>query len=141
MGDNELSLVKFNVVNFYSVLINALPFQPISSKLIKIVESILQAEPEYDKEKGKRLTWLYENTNSKVKVNLPLVELAVFKNLDKGLSKEIDLHDRAFYLAELYHYIDELNGELTKMVVDIAKKYSMDIPFLNTTQDKVSFGK
>jgi hypothetical protein len=125
---DELSLVRFNVVNFFAILMNTRPFSPTSTLLIKIVEALISSEPEPDKKIKERLKWIYDNTHKEVKVNLSVVELAVFKNLDRGLSREIDIGDKTFYLVELYKYLDEISKELSIMVIEIAKKYSIDIP-------------
>jgi hypothetical protein len=116
------------VTNFYAVLLNTRPFQPTSSLLIKLVESLIASEPEPDVKNQKRLDWIYANTNKAVEVSLPIVELAVFKNLDRGLSREIEIGDKTFHLVELYKYLDEISKELATMVISIAKKYSIDIP-------------
>lgn len=125
---DELSLVRFSVVNFFAVILASRPFSPISSLLIKLVSGLILAEPEPDKEIQNRINWIYENTHEKVKVNLPVIELAVFRNLDKGLNREIDIGNKNFYLFELYKYLDEVSKELTGIVISIAKRYSLDIP-------------
>jgi hypothetical protein len=105
------------------------PFQPISTLLVKLVEALIHSEPEPDIKIQKRLTWIYKNTHERVNEHLSLVELAVFKNLDKGLNREIDIGiDKTFYLVELYKYLDEIAKELTQIVIEISKKYSLDIP-------------
>jgi len=124
----ELSLVRFGVINFFSVIMNSRPFQPISTLLIKLVEALTLAEPEPDIEIQTRLKWIYENTHKSVEVSLPIVELAVFKNLDRGLNREIDVGDKTFLLIELYKYLDEISKELSNIVITIAKRYNMDIP-------------
>jgi len=126
--EESLSLVRFGVVNFFAVLISARPFQPISSLLIKLVEAVIHSEPEPDKKNLDRLKWLYENTNSEVEESLPIVELAVFKNLERGLNREIDIGNKSFYLVELYKYLDEISKELSNIMIGIAKKYSLDLP-------------
>lgn len=127
MGE-ELSLVRFGVVNFWSVVMNSRPFQPISTLLIKLVEALTLAEPDPDKEIQERLKWIYDNTHKNVEVSLSIVELAVFKNLDRGLNREIDIGDKCFLLIELYKYLDEVSKELAGIVISIARKYSLDIP-------------
>jgi len=126
--EESLSLVRFCVINFFAVLISARPFQPISSLLIKLVESIIYSEPEPDKKNLDRLKWIYLNTNKEVEESLPIVELAVFKNLERGLNREIDIGNKSFYLVELYKYLDEIAKELSNIVIEIAKKYSLDLP-------------
>lgn len=128
MVEQSLSLIRFNIVNFFSILINSRPFQPISSLLIKIVESLISAEPEPDVKFDERIKWIYEHTHEKVDCPLPIVELAVFRNLDRGLNREIDIGNKSYYLVELYRYLDEISKELSSIVIQIGKKYSVDIP-------------
>lgn len=129
MDSSELSLVKFQTLNFFSIILNARPFQPISTLLIKIVEALLSSENEPDEKLSKRVNWIYKNTHKKVNENISIVELAVFRNLDKGLNREIEIGNKSFYLTELYKYLDEVSKELTKIVIEIAKKYSVEITF------------
>lgn len=131
MAIEELSLIRFAVTNFFGVLLNSRPFQPISTLLIKLVEALILSEPEPDKKIKARVRWIYENTHKKVETHLSVVELVVFRNLDKGVNKEIDIGDKTFYLAELYNYLDEISKELTNIVIKIAKKYSLDIPMVS----------
>jgi hypothetical protein len=95
-------------MNFFAVLLQSRPFQPISTLLIKIVNSLLSSEPEPDEENKTRLEWIYEFTHEKVREPLSIVELAVFKNLDRGLNRELDIGDKTFLLVELYCYLDEV---------------------------------
>lgn len=127
----ELSLIRFGVTNFFGVLLNSRPFQPISTLLIKIVEAIINSEPEPDEKIKERIKWIYENTHPKVEAHLSVVELVVFRNLDKGVNKEIEIGDKSFFLAELYNYLDEISKELTNITIGIAKKYSIDMPMIN----------
>lgn len=124
----ELSLIRFNCSNFFAVLLNSRPFQPISTLLIKLVEAIITSEPEPDEEIKKRVKWIYANTHEAVEENLSIVELVVFKNIDRGLNREIDIGEKTFYLSVLYQYLDEVAKELSNLVIGIAKKYSIDIP-------------
>lgn len=126
---SELSLIKFHVFNFYSIIIQSRPFNPISTILIKVVNSLIESEPEPDEETKKRLKWIYENTHDKVNIHLSLIELAVFKNLDKGLNREINIGGKDFHLIDLYKYLDEVTLELSFIVMKIAKEYNVDIPF------------
>jgi len=142
---NDLSLIRFCVYNYFSIIITARPFQPISTILIKIVESMISSERELDnemKEYKKRVEWIYQNTHKEVNEHLSIIELAVFRNLDGRLNREIDIGDKTYSLTELYKYLDEISKELTNIVINIAKKYSVDIPltyFNQSGQGKISF--
>jgi hypothetical protein len=128
MDSSEISLIKFNMSNYFYILINAMPFKPISTLLVKVVEALISSESTPDKESQKKIKWIYENTHKEVMKPLPVVELAVFKNLDKSLNREIDFGDNTFYLSDLYRYLDEVSKELTMIVISIAKKYAIDMP-------------
>jgi hypothetical protein len=104
------------------------PFNPISTLLVKIVEGLIASEPEPDEKLIKRIKWISENTHEEVKEPLSIIELVVFKNLDRGLSREVEISNKTYLLVELYKYLDEISKELTKIVIGIAKKFSLDIP-------------
>jgi hypothetical protein len=126
--DSELSLIRYNVLNFFHLVLTALPFSPIATKLIKVVEALISSEPEKDEETLNRVKWIYENTHEDVYIPLSIIELAVFKNLDRGLNREIDIKNKSFNLVELYKILDEITLELTRITINIAKKYSVDLP-------------
>lgn len=136
MASDDLSLIRFTVGNFFGVLIQSRPFHPISTLLIKLVNALISSESEPDKEVQKRVKWIYENTHKNVNEHLSIIELVVFKNLERGLNKEIEIgDDKTFTLTELYIYLDEVASELSVIVTEIAKKYSIDIPMqLSYTQ-------
>ena len=136
MGE-ELSLIRFNVINLFSLILNQRPFSPVITTQMKIVEALIHSESEPDKKTLTRLEWIKENTHEKVKVALPIVELAVFRNLDKGLNKEIEIGNKSYSLVNLYKYLNEVSHELVNLTIAISKKYNVDIPMnnpLNSTQ-------
>lgn len=123
-------------MNFWAVVISSRPFQPVTTTLIKLVQALINSEPEPDEKHQKKLKWLYENTHEKVNLPLSIVELAVFRNLDKNLNKEISIGEKDFNLVMLYKYLDEVVMELSEIVVEISKKYSIDMPMVNFGQGK-----
>jgi hypothetical protein len=140
----ELSLIRFGCVNFWATLMNSRPFQPITTLLVKLVEGLLLSEPELNEDSMKRLKWIYDNTHTEVEESLPVIELAVFKNLDRGLNREIDIGDKSFFMVELYKYLDEVSKELAGIVVGVARKYSLDIPmsiYGNQGKQSINFGE
>ena len=101
---------------------------PIVSKLIKIVDSLIESEPEPDQNHHKKLMWIYEKTHKEIMLPITVVELAVARNMNQKMNYEIDLEDRAFSIVHLYKILDEVIFDLTKIVVDIAKKYDVSFP-------------
>jgi hypothetical protein len=128
VGAEELSLLKFGIYNFFAVLMGRQIFTPSATVLCKIAKSIINAEPEPNKELLKQVDTIYTKTHEKVKENLAIVELAVFKNIDRGLNREIQIGDKEFTIVELYRYLDEVSLRLTDIVVGIAKRYTFEIP-------------
>lgn len=129
MGDNgELSIVRFAFTNFWAVVIQTRPLQPTSTLLIKLMESLIASEPDPDPKHQKRVDWIYEHTSEEINMSLPIVELAVFKNMSKGLNCEIDLGEKTFYLVDLYKILDGISKELSTISIEIAKRYSFDFP-------------
>jgi hypothetical protein len=141
MPDSDLSLIKFGIYNYFSVLLNHRVFEPVSTLQLKLVESLINSESIPDKDILNRLNWINSNTHKDVMENLSIVELLTFRNIDKGVSKEVEINNKTFTLAVLYNYLDEVSKELTQMVIKICKKYNVDMVYnaqLNST-GKISF--
>lgn len=136
MGDSGLSLVKFCFMNYWSVVIQSRPFQPTSTLLVKLVESLINSESEPDPVHLKKVQWISKFTHERVNENLAVVELAVFRNWSKGLNFEISFGSKTFYLFELYSILNDISQELSKITIDVGKKYNLEIPMMNITQQK-----
>jgi hypothetical protein len=133
---DNFSLAKYECANFHSVLLNSRPFQPIATLLIKITLALIDSEPKPDEVKRTKVMWIYKNTHEKVKEHLSIIELAVFRNLGLQLNREIEIGNKTFKLTELYKYLDEVNLDLSSIVMEIAKKYNLDIPFTPMNQSQ-----
>jgi hypothetical protein len=113
------STLKYLCSIFFGTLINSRPFSPVFLNLIYLTDSIIDSEPEPDKKKKARIDWLIKNTHEKVLEPLATVELAVFRNWDKGLNKEIEFGSKFFTITELYNILNEIKRELNKIVTQI----------------------
>jgi hypothetical protein len=133
MADGELSIIRYGVISYFQLLLNSNPFSPSHTKLINLVIALISCEPEPDNKNLERINWIYNNTHEKVNVPLAIIELAVYRNLDKGLNRELDIGNKTFVLTELYRYLNEVTVELSKIVVGVAKKYSVDIPIFSSS--------
>jgi hypothetical protein len=127
---NELSLIRFGFLNFNHLILTSQPLYPITTKLIKIVMTLVNAEPEKDKEMVDKVQWIYDNTHEKIMMPLSVIEYATYKNLGKTLNREIDIKNKTFNLIFLYRVLDEISLELNLIVTNIVKKYSIDIPIM-----------
>ena len=128
MAVDELSLIRFGVYNFFAVLMNKPVFQPSATTLCEIAKSIAEAETVTDDKILKKIKEIYDETTDNVKQPLSIVELAVFKNIDRGLNKTIEIGDKEFPISELYRYLERVRWALVEIVIGIAKKYTLDIP-------------
>jgi hypothetical protein len=135
----ELSLVKFFFTNIYAVIINARPFTPTASTLIKLLIGLVESEPEKDKELLNKVFWIYNNTHEKLKTPLTIVEKAVYMNIGKSLISEVNFEHKSFTLIELHRYLDDIGKFVGEESVKIAKKYNLDIPLMTFNQNSKGF--
>lgn len=125
------SLIQFAFVNFFSVLTSNRLLDPTFSDLCRLAEVMAYAEPTPDKKIIEEIHWYYDYTHEELMIPLAQTEMLTFFQLTRGqggLNKEIDINGRCFKLIDLYGYMDKVNQNLTKIVVDIAKRYNMEIP-------------
>lgn len=124
----SFSLIQYEVNNFHSILMSSRPFFPTTTLLLKLVSALIHSEPDPDPKMKERIAWLYENTHEKVKEHISIIEYITFNNIGKGVNREVEVGSKAFYLYELYRYLDDITHELILCVVAISKKYNLEIP-------------
>ena len=130
-GMGGFSIIQFAFVSFYSVLMSNRLTEPTFTDLCRLSETMAYAEPEPDKKIIEEIKWLTDHTHEDIDVPLAQVEMMVFYQLHRGqtgLNKEMDIDGKPFKLIDLYGYLNSVNKRLTKIVVDIAKKYNLEIP-------------
>jgi hypothetical protein len=132
MVASEISLIRFGVLNFFHLVVTSQPFSPVTTKLVKLVDALISSEPENDAELSERVKWIKENTHEKIAMPISIIEYVVFSNLDriKNFNREVDIKNKSFNLIFLYRVLDDISSELTSIVIKIAKKYSIDMPFI-----------
>lgn len=138
---SEISLIRFGVINFWALVMQR-PFIPPICVLCGLVKSIILAEKKIDKEKLDKIEYIMKKTNPKLSCSINYVEQAVFRNLNKGINSEITIGDNDYTFGELSGIIDDIRTELIKMVTEIVKEYTFDLPFsLGSSGDtKIGFG-
>jgi len=134
--DSGLSLVKFCFMNYWSVVIQSRPFQPTSTLQVKLVKALITSEPEPDSIHLKKVNWISEHTHEDIDEKLAVVELAVFRNWAKGLNTEINFGSKYFLMVELYNILNDVSEELSKVTIEIGKKYNFEIPQFNMNSQK-----
>ena len=128
MVSDGFSLMQFHYVGFFSSLTSSSMAIPNTTDRLKICESLITSEPEPDEEVLARLDWLYKFTNKEIRTKLPIIEMVILKNINRGLEGEIDVNGESFKIGDLYAYVDEVDRELAMIVTKIAKKYNLDVP-------------
>ena len=135
----ELSLMRFHLHNFFNILMNSNFNYPMYTKLCRIAEAMAYSQPPQEQEHKddclRRIYVIHNQTHPDLNMQLSVVESLVIKNSQFGLTKELQMHGKTIKLYHLYTYLDEATKELTKIVMEIASKYGLEIP-INTS----SFG-
>jgi hypothetical protein len=133
MAIAELSLIRFGVLNFFHLVMTSLPFYPVTTKLLKMMSALINSEPVKNEEIEKKINWIRENIHEKIMMPISIIEYIVFNNIGKtkNFDREIDIKHKSFHLIFLYKVLDDISNELTTLAVEIAKRYSLDMPILN----------
>jgi hypothetical protein len=100
---------------------------------LTICYCLIAAEDKPDQKIIKRLDYIRDNTHEKILLPLSVTEMAILSNLGSNISKVIEFKDnngkvREYPLHQLVRYSKDSYFELAKFAVEIAKKYSLDIP-------------
>jgi len=132
-----MSLMQFHLHNFFHTLINSNFNFPMYTKLCRIAEAMAYSQPieeeEHVAECINKINKINNSTHPELDINLSIVEAVIIKNNQYGLDKTIDINNRSIKLSMLYLYVDEAVKQLTKIVMDIARKYSLEIPIQSGT--------
>jgi uncharacterized protein Veg len=100
---------------------------------LTICYCLITAEETPDQQIIKRLDFIKDNTHEKIMLPLSTCEMAILTNLGSNIGKIIEFkdnngRDREYPLHVLIKYAKESYFELATYVVEIGKKYSLDIP-------------
>lgn len=100
---------------------------------LTICYCLTKAETQPDESIIKRLDFINKNTHEKILLPLSVTEMAILTNLGSNISKVIEFKDNngmehEYPLHQLIRYAKESYFELAQFVVQIAQKYSLDIP-------------
>lgn len=106
---------------------------------LTICYCLTKSEPNPDEAIIKRLDFINKNTHEKIMLPLSVTEMAILTNLGSNISKVIEFKDnngteREYPLHQLIRYAKESYFELAQFVVQIAQKYSLDIPMRTSQQ-------
>jgi len=115
------------IMRFYDVLTHTTFGTPNFTDLMRLAESVLNKEPEKNAKQIKEL----EELNNKVPgvgLDLAKLELVFFKNIDKGISGEVEIKGKTYTMGDLYMHLQFVLKELTRIISKVAYEYDLDIP-------------
>jgi len=129
LSGSDWSLMNSMLSHFFANLTDSRKFfVPNFTILCQITETLIILEDKPDMKLKEEVEWIAQNTHEKVKEPLDIIERVVFKNLQFGLNKEIEVGNKEYTLAELHHLLHEVSSRLMRIAIKIAKKYSLEIP-------------
>lgn len=104
---------------------------------------IVKAEDKPDKKLLKRLEWIKDNTSEKLNSNYFVVVHTVARKIISPLQTPIEVkigarRTKEFELGELISELEEAHIKINEIVRDVAKNYSIDIPFGSSGQGQIS---
>lgn len=129
-------------MSFWAVLMSNSFLAPNYTDLIRLTEAMILSEQEPDIQLLQEVYDIYDSTDPDLNINLASLEMLVFHQLHhptSSLNKELEIDGKSYKLIDLYKYLDKCNQKLVRIVIEIAKKYSLDIPMGMSTTSKMSF--
>ncbi len=101
------------------------------SQALHIAIQLIRAEDQPDLEALKKLEWIENHTTQKIDANFHVVMSYVSRNLTKPLNREVEIKTnngyKEFEIRELIIEINKAYREIFSIVMNIAKKYSVDV--------------
>jgi len=100
---------------------------------LSICYCLVSVEDNPDTEIQKKLDFIKENTHPKLMIPISTAELIILSNMGKGIGTTVEFKDntrktREIPLHLVIKYAKESYFELAQYVVQVAKRYSLDIP-------------
>jgi hypothetical protein len=97
---------------------------------MRLTEATMLCEDVPDKENWDIIRKIYAQVDDEIKVSLPTLELMFTIQMRKGaeLNKDIEVNHKVYKIFQLYEKLDLINQVLVKIMMGIAKKYSLEIP-------------
>ena len=140
VGEN-FSILQFSFMSFYHVLMSNTLTSPNFTDLVRMTETMILAEPQPREDLLNQVRRIYEITDDELNLPLASVEMLVFYQLQPGagLNKEIEIDGKNYKIIDLYYHLDRINGRLIEIVVEISKKYNLDIPLSTSNSTKLQF--
>jgi hypothetical protein len=104
---------------------------------MNLCQDIIKAEDTPNQTMQDKLNWIKKNTTDNLKIPFMIIETYVSKNINKPLTYTVevptsDTRPRRFREYELIELIIEMKVAyegMREIVTEIAKRYSIDIPF------------
>ena len=105
--------------------------------LLHLALEIIKAEDSVNQNLLKRLNWIKNNTTEKLSTNYFVIVNTLARKMHHNLDAPIEIeytHGKTYEitLGELISELEESHMAINDIVREVAKKYSLDIPFKTT---------
>lgn len=122
-------MVEYLISSYYMVLTQNDFFNPNYTDLMQITRSLILAEADVKEDLLKEINFIEDKTSEDVGIPLSVIELCVFQNRTKGTQYEVTLYDNQYTISELHRICNHVIGRLCRIVISIAKRYSLEIEY------------
>lgn len=124
-------------MEYLKVLVGKFLMEGNFLQALNLCQDIINAEDKPSKEMQSKLDWIKENTTTNLKIPFITVETFISKNVTRPLTYTVEVplsqtKPKRYKEYELIDLIIEMKKAYEQMrwiVTQIAKKYSIDIPF------------
>jgi hypothetical protein len=128
MGSN--SQIEFLYQQFWGVLVTNHALEPNFTDLYFTVLALVKSEKKINTEFVKKLKYIEETATEKIGMPLAQIEYFYWKNASKGLMTDLSLRDGVdMNIMEIYSELCKAQQEMVSIVVEIGKRYSLDIEY------------
>jgi hypothetical protein len=104
-------------------------FNPNYTDLMQITRSLILAEGDVKEKLLEEINFIEDNTSEDVNIPLSVIELCVYQNRQRGTQYEVTLYEKQYTISELHRICNHVIGRLCRIVISIAKRYSLEVEF------------
>jgi hypothetical protein len=96
---------------------------------MQITRSLILAEGDVKDDLLKEINFIEDNTSEDVCIPLSVIELCAYQNRSRGTQYEVTLYEKQYTISELHRICSRVIGRLCRIVISIAKRYSLEVEF------------
>jgi len=132
-------------MEYLKVLIGKFLIESNFLQALNLCQDIINAEDKVNAGMQDKLDWIKENTTENLRIPFVTVETFISKNVMRPLTYTVEvpitrtrpMRYKEYELIELIIEIKKAYEQVRWIVTQIAKKYSIDIPFTKDTEVEI----